>query len=120
MKSIATRESADGNQFIDALKSSWNTLSFAGLLALFASFALGSTLVSANAQTTQDDIAPSLTVEQARAIVTPLYEALNEPTSKNVSALLAKQPTLTTDPVRPTRIVCHVINWPGYSRIWGR
>jgi hypothetical protein len=40
--------------------------------------------------TAQDDIAPTLTVEQARAIVAPLYEALNEPTSKNVSALLAE------------------------------
>jgi predicted ester cyclase len=38
----------------------------------------------------QSDIAPSLTVEQASTIVTPLYEALNEPTKKDVPALLAK------------------------------
>jgi predicted ester cyclase len=31
-----------------------------------------------------------LTTEQARAIVAPLYEALNEPTKKDVSALLAQ------------------------------
>ena len=90
MKSKATEEPADGNQFIDALKSDWNTLYVAGSLALFASFALGAALVSANAQTAQDDIAPSLTVEQARAIVAPLYEALNEPTKKDVPALLAE------------------------------
>src|SRR6185312_15579141 len=90
MKSKATEESADGNQFINALKSDWNTLYVAGSLVLFASFALGAALVSANAQTAQDDIAPSLTVEQARAIVAPLYEALNEPAKKDVPALLAK------------------------------
>ena len=90
MKSKETEESADGNQFINALKSDWNILYVAGSLALFASFALGAAFVSANAQTTQDDIAPSLTVEQARAIVAPLYEALNEPTKKDVPALLAK------------------------------
>jgi predicted ester cyclase len=32
----------------------------------------------------------SLTVEQARRIVAPLYDALNEPSKKDVSALLAK------------------------------
>jgi predicted ester cyclase len=32
----------------------------------------------------------SLTVEEARAIVTPLYEALNEPLKKDVPALLAQ------------------------------
>jgi len=32
----------------------------------------------------------SLTVEQARTIVAPLYEALNQPTKKDVKALLAK------------------------------
>jgi predicted ester cyclase len=90
MKSKATEEPADGNQFINALKSDWNTLYVAGSLALLASFALGAALVSANAQTAQGDIAPSLTVEQARAIVAPLYEALNEPTKKDVPALLAK------------------------------
>jgi predicted SnoaL-like aldol condensation-catalyzing enzyme/predicted ester cyclase len=34
--------------------------------------------------------APSLTVEQARAIVAPLYDALNQPARKDVAALLAK------------------------------
>jgi predicted SnoaL-like aldol condensation-catalyzing enzyme/predicted ester cyclase len=34
--------------------------------------------------------ASPLTVEQARAIVAPLYEALNEPAKKDVGALLAK------------------------------
>jgi predicted ester cyclase len=81
---------ADGNQFIDAPKSDWNAFYTAGSLALLALFALGTAIVSANAQTLQGNIAPSLTVEQARVIVAPLYEALNEPTSKNVSALLAE------------------------------
>ena len=89
MKSQATEELADGNQFIDSLKSDWNTLYVAELLALFASFTIGAALVSGNAQTAQGDIAPSLTVEQARAIVAPLYEALNEPAEKDVPALLA-------------------------------
>ena len=90
MRSKATEEPADGNQFINALNSNWFTLYLAGSLALFALFALCAALVSANAQTTQGDIGPSLTVEQARAIVAPLYEALNEPTKKDVPALLAK------------------------------
>jgi predicted ester cyclase len=90
MKSKATEEPADGNQFINALNSDWNTLYIAVSLALFASFALCAALVSANAQTAQGDIAPSPTVEQARAIVAPLYEALNEPTKKDIPALLAK------------------------------
>ena len=89
MKSKATKELVDGDQFIEALKIDWNTLYVAGLLALFASFAIGTELVSVNAQTVQADIAPSLTVEQARVIVAPLYEALNEPTEKDVPALLA-------------------------------
>jgi predicted ester cyclase len=84
------KEPADANQFINALNSDWNTLYVAGSLTLFALFTLCAALVSANAQTAQDDIAPSLTVEQARAIVAPLYEALNEPTKKDVPALLAK------------------------------
>jgi predicted ester cyclase len=88
MKSKATEGPTPGSQFIDVLKS-WNTLYVAGLLTLFASLALGAALVSANAQTPQGEIAPSLTVEQARAIVAPLYEALNEPTKKDVAALLA-------------------------------
>jgi hypothetical protein len=90
MKSKATEELADGNQFINALNSDWNILYVAGSLPLFALFALCAELVSANAQTEQGDIAPSLTVEQAHAIVAPLYEALNEPTKKDVPALLAK------------------------------
>ena len=45
--------------------------------------------MSANAQTSHRENATSLTVEQARAIVAPLYEALNEPTKKDVPALLA-------------------------------
>ena len=64
----------------------------------------------ANAQQNKTSMQSSLTVEQARRIVTPLYEALNEPTKKDVPALLANRPTLTTNPVRPTRIVCRVIN----------
>jgi predicted ester cyclase len=90
MKSKATEELADGNQFINALNSDWNILYVAGSLPLFALFALCAALVSANAQTEQGDIAPSPTVEQAHAIVAPLYEALNEPTKKDVPALLAK------------------------------
>ena len=88
MKSKAAEGPTDGSQFIDVLKS-WNTLYVAWLLTLFASLALGAALVSANAQTPQGEITPSLTVEQARAIVAPLYEALNEPTKKDVPALLA-------------------------------
>ena len=89
MKSKATEELVDGDQFIEAQKIDWNTLYVAGLLAFFASFTIGAALVSVNDQTVQADIAPSLTVEQARAIVAPLYEALNEPTEKDVPALLA-------------------------------
>ena len=88
MKSKAVERPTDGGQFIDVLKR-WNTLYIAGLLTLFASLALGAALVGANAQTPQGEIAPSLTVEQARAIAAPLYEALNEPTKKDVPALLA-------------------------------
>jgi len=88
MKSKAAERPTDGGQFIDVLKR-WNTLYIAGLLTLFASLALGAALVGANAQTPQGEITPSLTVEQARAIVAPLYEALNEPTKKDVPALLA-------------------------------
>jgi predicted ester cyclase len=90
MKSKTTGERANGNKLIDALKSDWKILYIAGSLVLFASFALSPALVSANAQMAQDDVAPSLTVEQARAIVAPLYEALNEPTQKDVPDLLAK------------------------------
>ena len=48
MKSKATEEPADGNQFIDALNRDCNTLYVTGSLALFASFALYAALVSAN------------------------------------------------------------------------
>jgi predicted ester cyclase len=34
--------------------------------------------------------APGLTQDQARAIVTPLYDALNEPATKDIGALLAQ------------------------------
>jgi predicted ester cyclase len=88
MKCKTTEEPAYGSQFIDVLKSR-NALYVAGSLTLFASLALGVALVSANAQTPHGEIATSLTVEQARAIVAPLYEALNEPTKKDVPALLA-------------------------------
>ena len=54
-----------------------------------ASFALYAHPDFSNAQTPPGEIATSLTVEQARAIVAPLYEALNEPTKKDVPALLA-------------------------------
>src|SRR6185436_8860245 len=89
MKSKATEELVDGDQFIEAQKIDWNTLYVVGLLAFFASFTIGAALVSVNDQTVQADVAPSLTVEQARGIVAPLYEALNEPTEKDVPALLA-------------------------------
>ena len=89
MKSKATEELVYGDQFIEALKSDWNTLYVAVLLAMFASFAISAMFVSVNAQTVQVDFAPSLTVDQARAIVAPLYEALNEPAEKDVPALLA-------------------------------
>jgi predicted ester cyclase len=71
------------------MPKSWNILYDAGLLTLFASLVLGAALVSANAQTPNGENATSLTVEQARAIVAPLYEALNEPAKKDVPALLA-------------------------------
>jgi predicted SnoaL-like aldol condensation-catalyzing enzyme len=35
-------------------------------------------------------VAPALTLEQARTIVAPLYDALNQPATKDVAALLAK------------------------------
>ena len=49
-----------------------------------AALALGTTLYDAPAQS------ETLTVEQATAIVAPLYDALNEPAKKDVPALLAK------------------------------
>jgi predicted ester cyclase len=50
----------------------------------FCSFATGAALAGPNA------CAPTFSKEQARAIVAPLYEALNEPGKKNVPALLAQ------------------------------
>ncbi|HSY07813.1 MAG TPA: ester cyclase [Steroidobacteraceae bacterium] len=38
----------------------------------------------------QQSVAPPLSVEQARTIVAPLYDALNQPAKKDVAALLAK------------------------------
>ena len=90
VKSKSTEESADGNQIMRALISDWNALYVAGSVAMFPWLVLGVALVSANAQGAQVDVAPSLTTEQASAIVAPLYEALNEPTKKDVAALLAK------------------------------
>lgn len=90
MKSKTTEEPAYGSQFIDVLKSRNTVYVAGGLLTLFASLALGVELVSANAQTPHGENATSpLTVEKARVIVAPLYEALNEPTKKDVPALLA-------------------------------
>ena len=71
------------------MPKSWNIVYVAGVLAFFALLALGAALASANAQISNGEDAPSLTVEEARAIVTPLYEALNEPAKKDVPALLA-------------------------------
>jgi predicted ester cyclase len=45
---------------------------------------------SATNEGATDSVATPLTKEQARAIVAPLYEALNEPMKKDVSTLLAR------------------------------
>jgi predicted SnoaL-like aldol condensation-catalyzing enzyme len=50
----------------------------------------GSSFGKPNRATAPATTASSLTVEQARAIVAPLYDALNQPATKDVSALLAK------------------------------
>jgi hypothetical protein len=76
--------------FLNRLRLRTRPLQTTGSAALIASFAFGAALASASAQAAQGDGAPSLTVEQARAIVAPLYEALNEPTKKDDPALLAK------------------------------
>lgn len=73
---------------METLKSR-NTLYVFGLLSFFGSWALGAGVVNASAQIPIGENASSLTMEQARAIVAPLYEALNEPAKKNVPALLA-------------------------------
>jgi predicted ester cyclase len=59
-------------------------------MALIATVAIGIALASASTQTAHGKDVQSLTVAQAREIVAPLYEALNEPTKKDVPALLAK------------------------------
>ena len=56
---------------------------------IIASLAFSTHSGLANAQQNKTSMQPSLTVEQARRIVAPLYEALNEPTKKDVPALLA-------------------------------
>src|SRR5258708_39562992 len=38
----------------------------------------------------QESVTSTLTIEQARAIVAPLYDALNQPAKKDVNALLAQ------------------------------
>jgi predicted SnoaL-like aldol condensation-catalyzing enzyme len=50
----------------------------------------GSSFAKPDYQSTSAAAAPPLTVEEARKIVAPLYEALNEPSKKDVAALLAK------------------------------
>jgi predicted ester cyclase len=66
------------------------TVLLAVLTVTIATYGLLDLVFAQGPPTSQSDIAPSLTVEQARAIVAPLYEALNEPTKKDVPALLAK------------------------------
>ena len=56
---------------------------------IIASLAFSTHSGLANAQQNKTSMQPSLTVEQARRIVAPLYEALTEPTKKDVPALLA-------------------------------
>src|ERR1700760_2176689 len=50
----------------------------------------GTTFAEPDYQPTPAATASSLTVEEARRIVAPLYDALNEPGKKDVAALLAK------------------------------
>jgi hypothetical protein len=45
-----------------------------------------------------------LTIAEARAIVEPLYDALNEPGKKDVAALLAKAAILIINPITQTKI----------------
>jgi predicted ester cyclase len=66
------------------------TVLLAALTVIIATYGLIGLVFAQGSPTAQGDIAPSLTVEQARVIVAPLYEALNEPTKKDVPALLAK------------------------------
>ena len=50
----------------------------------------GTSFAEPDHQPATDATASSLTVEEARRIVAPLYDALNEPGEKDVAALLAK------------------------------
>jgi len=50
----------------------------------------GTSFAEPRPQTPPDTVAPAITPEQARTIVAPLYEALNRPAEKDVSALLAQ------------------------------
>lgn len=50
----------------------------------------GASFAEPNRQPESGDAAPELTMEQARKIVAPLYDALNQPAKKDVAALLAK------------------------------
>jgi predicted SnoaL-like aldol condensation-catalyzing enzyme/predicted ester cyclase len=50
----------------------------------------GTSFVESALQAAPTMTVSSLTVEQARAIVAPLYDALNQPTKKDVNGLLAK------------------------------
>jgi predicted ester cyclase len=61
----------------------WNAKTLLVCMA-FCAFASGA------AQAGQDKRASALSKQQARAIVAPLYEALNEPSKKDVPALLAQ------------------------------
>jgi predicted SnoaL-like aldol condensation-catalyzing enzyme len=50
----------------------------------------GTSFAEPDYQTESGAAAPPLTIEQARTIVAPLYDALNQPAKKDVAALLAK------------------------------
>lgn len=50
----------------------------------------GTSFAKLGYQTESSAAAPPLTIEQARTIVAPLYDALNQPAKKDVAALLAK------------------------------
>jgi predicted SnoaL-like aldol condensation-catalyzing enzyme/ketosteroid isomerase-like protein len=50
----------------------------------------GTSFAEPGYQTESGAAAPPLTIEQARTIVAPLYDALNQPAKKDVAALLAK------------------------------
>jgi predicted SnoaL-like aldol condensation-catalyzing enzyme len=52
--------------------------------------AIGDSFADPNQHPTAGFTASSLTLEQARQITAPLYDALNQPTKKDVSALLAQ------------------------------